>query len=210
MKNLSLILNVVLVIAVAALYVLHFSSKSSVSEDLQAVVEEVDGKKGLKIAYVNSDTLLKHYDFFKDAAEKLDKRREKLEAEFANRAKGYQTEVSNFQRNAQSMTIGQAKATEEELMKKQQNLYQYQENLSQQLRKEEAEVNEELYDNISAFLKEYGKKNNLEVVLTYTKGSGVLYANDSLDITYNVISGLNESYKGKNTVENVAPKTSKK
>jgi outer membrane protein len=33
------------------------------------------------------------------------------------------------------------------------------------------------------------------VVLTYTKGSGVLYASDSLDITYEVITGLNEAYK---------------
>lgn len=210
MKNLSLILNVVLAIAVIALYVLHFSSKSSVSEDIQAVAAEVDGKKGLKIAYINSDTLLKHYDFFKEAAERLDKRREKLEAEFANRARGYQTEVSNFQRNAQSMTIGQARATEEELMKKQQNLYQYQENLTQQLMKEEAEVNEELYENISRFLKEYGKQNNLEVVLTYQKGSGVLYANDSLDITYNVITGLNEAYKDKKSSDNSASKTTKK
>jgi outer membrane protein len=205
-KNLSLILNIVLAFAIGVLYFLHFSSRSTLNENLNSAEADLNQKSPLKIAYINSDTLLKHYDFFKDAAEKLDKKREKLEADFSNRARGLQTEVQNFQRNAQSMTINQARATEEELVKKEQNLYQYRDNLSQQLMKDEADVNNELYENVSAFLKEYGKKNNLEVVLTYQKGSGVLYASDSLDITYNVIKGLNEDYTSKKTAEPVVEK----
>ena len=51
-----------------------------------------------------------------------------------------------------------------------------------------------LYDKVSDYLQDYGTDKNLQLVLTYTKGSGVLYANDSLDITDQIIFGLNEAY----------------
>ena len=45
-----------------------------------------------------------------------------------------------------------------------------------------------------ATLRDYGKAHNFQLVLTYQKGSGVLYANDSLNITEEIITGLNEAY----------------
>jgi len=93
------------------------------------------------------------------------------------------------------MTISQARAVEEDLRKKQQNLMMYQEQLGQQLMQEEAGMNSDLYDKVSDYLQKHGKSQNLQIVLTYTKGSGVLYANDSLDITKEVIVGLNDAYK---------------
>lgn len=190
-----MILNVVLLIAVGVLYVLHFSkSDSSKGEDIQNVVQ-ANPAGTTQIAYVNSDSLLSKYEYFKDKAEELEEKRSKLEAEFNNRARGLQNEISNLQANAQNMTMAQAKAAEENLMKKEQNLMQYQQSLQQQLIKEETKVNNELYDKVSGYLRDFGKKNNYQLVLTYTKGSGVLYANDSLNITNQVISGLNEAYK---------------
>ena len=193
MKNLSLVLNVILFIAVVVLYILHFSGGDQIEGERETVVGAIAGAS--EIAYVNSDSLLQKYDYFKDQADELEKKRVKLEAEFSNRAKGLQTEISNFQQNAQNMTMAQAKAIEEDLVKKQQNLMQYQESLQQQLMREESKVNTELYDKVSNYLKEYGKKNNYQLVLTYTKGSGVLYANDSLNITSEVVDGLNELYR---------------
>lgn len=192
MKNLSIVLNVVLLIAVGVLYVLHFTSGESKE------VENADAKaySGTipSIAYVNSDSLLQNYEYFKDKAEELEQKRVKLEAEFTNRAKGLQSEITNFQQNAGNLTMAQGQAKEEELRQKQQNLMQYQERLQQQLLIEENKVNNELYDKVSNYLDKYGKKNNFQLVLTYTKGSGVLYANDSLNITNQVVEGLNEEY----------------
>jgi len=79
-------------------------------------------------------------------------------------------------------------------MKKQQNLRVYQEDLSRKLRQKEAELNNELYKTISDYLKSYGDENNLQLVLTYSRGSDVLYANEGLEITNEVIEGLNKAY----------------
>lgn len=195
-KNLSVVLNVVLVVAVLVLYVLHFSSKQSISEQLSETNEAIEGGiSNLSIAYINSDTLVSNYDFFKDKLKELEQKRDRMEQEYGNRARGLQDEISRFQRDAQNMTMAQARAKEEELMRKQQNLMQYQESLGQQLMADEGRITNELYDNVADFLKEYGKANNLQMVMTYSKGSGVIYANDSLDITTVVVSELNKRYK---------------
>lgn len=197
MRNVSLVLNIVLVAAVGVLFYLHFAAKP-VEAKVEAAIENAPKSKAL-IAYINSDSLLTKYEFSKEIQEKLKTMETKYEAEFANRAKGLEKEIANFQQNAQSMTMNQARAQEEDLMRKRNNLMQYQENLAQKLMQEQATLNEELYDNVSAYLKEYGQKENLDVVLTYTKGSGVLYASDSLDITNAVIAGLNEKHKAQST-----------
>lgn len=192
-NNLSIVLNVVLLIAVAVLYVLHFSAKPS-PEDLGEVVDHSASIGDLSIAYVNSDSLLKNYDFFKALEKQLIAKRDKLTSEYQNRAEGLQKEIANFQSTSGNMTISQARAVEEDLRNKQQNLMMYQEQLGQQLREEEAKMNTELYDKVSGYLKDYGTNENLKIVLTYTKGSGVLYANEGLDITTQILDGLNKAY----------------
>ncbi|MGF1635964.1 MAG: OmpH family outer membrane protein [Cyclobacteriaceae bacterium] len=195
MKNLSLILNGILAVAVIVLYILHFSGK----ESGQAVAQDggqasLFSAEGLTIAYVNSDSLLQNYDFFKEMAKKMEARQEKLNKEYQNRAIGLQGEIENFQRSANNMTMTQAKAVEEDLRRKQQNLMAYQEGLAQELMAEEGKINAELYEKVSSYLSDYGKNKGLQLVLTYQKGSGVLYANDSMNITNDVIKGLNDQY----------------
>jgi outer membrane protein len=194
-KYLLLGLNIVLLIAVAVLFYLHFANTTDIEDIESADLLDTD----LSAAYINSDSLLSNYKYFNDLAGELETKRQKLEAEYQNRAQGLQREIEQFQRNVNNMTIGQGRAVEEDLMKKQQNLLQYQERLRQQLLQEEAQLNEKLYERVSQFLKTYGKENNLKLVLTYQKGSGVLYADDSLNITEQVISGLNREYETEST-----------
>lgn len=199
MKHLSLILNGILAVAVIYLYILHFGSGKAAETNTNRETGGFAGGPVPKIAYVNSDTLLAHYDYFKDKQAELETKATQLQSEYENRAKGLQNEINAFQRTAGQMTINQARAAEEDLRKKQQNLMQYQQNLSTQLMEQENKVNEELYQNVSSYLEQYGKDKDFKIVLTYTKGSGVLYADDSLDITREVIAGLNEKYKNPGT-----------
>ncbi len=190
-NNISIGLNVVLLIAVVVLYVLHFSADSDSHESAESSTVE---PSNLSIAYINSDSLLKNYNFFKELEKRLIEKREKLNIEYQNRAEGLQKEFATFQSTAGNMTINQARAVEEDLRKKQQNLMMYQEQLGQQLMQEEGKMNADLYDKVSDYLHVYGSNKNLQIVLTYTKGSGVLYANEGLDITDQILAGLNEAY----------------
>jgi len=194
-KNLSYILNIILFVAVAILYYFHFSSnKTEVANDVVGI-DSVSTKSSLKIAYVVSDTLLSNYDYFKIKSKELEAEKKKMEDDMGRRAKGLEREVVDFQRTAGSLTINQAKALEENLYKKRENLMKRQEGLAQTLMQKEAAINNKLYENVTNFLEEYGKDNNLEVVLSHQRGSGLLYAHKGLDITQVVIEGLNKAYQ---------------
>jgi outer membrane protein len=190
MKNVSLILNAILFVAVAGLYYLHFSPKSN------AVAEEnAANTSDLKIAYIKSDSVLKYYEFFNVNKEKLETKGKKLDQDFRNRAQSLQNDINAYQRNVGTMTIGQAKAVEEDLGKKQQNLQLYQRSLEQEIMTDQTKMTEELYAKITAYLKLYGEEKGLQVVFKYDPSSDLLYGGKTIDITQEVIKGLNEAYK---------------
>jgi outer membrane protein len=194
MKNLSLVLNIVLLVAVIVLYVLYFSNRSSLSTSRSNDTSAVD----LKIAFINSDTVVKYYDYLKAQQDKLESKSKKLDQEYRNRAMGLQNEIAAYQRNVSSMTLGQVRATEEDLGKKQQNLQMYQQSLQQQMMEEEQKLQKELYERVSVFLKQYGEQKGLQAVFKYDPSSDMMYGGSALDITNEVVAGLNEAYRSEN------------
>lgn len=189
MKNLSLILNIVLFAAVAVLYYLHFSNGKSSSTGT-----EISAPKDLNIAYINSDTVLKYYDYFKVNRDKLESKGKKLDQDLRNRAQSFQNDYEAYQRNLSNLTIGQAKAVEEDLAKKQQNLQLYQQSLSQEMSVEEGKMTQELYQRVTGHLKKYGEQNGLQIVFKYDPTSDVLFGGPGLDITKQIVDGLNKEY----------------
>lgn len=203
MKNILLGLNIVLLIAVGVLFYLQFSEPKS-EEKEPGIMQAAE----YSVAYINSDSVMKKYDFVIKQREQLQEKTKKMESEYQARAQGLQREVTEYQRNINNLTIGQAKALEEDLMKKQQNLRMYQESLGQEIMQEEAKINRELYNRISNYLSEYSKENGLQLVVKYYQGSDVLYASDSMNITKPVIAGLNEVYQNeKNAGANIESDT---
>ena len=204
MKNLSLILNAILLVAVGILFFLHFSGNKPATTGSDGAASAVPSD--VRIAYINSDSVLQHYEYLKANRVTIEEKTKKIEQEYRNRAQGLQNEITAYQRNVTNMTLGQVKAVEEDLGKKQQNLQMYQQSISQQLMEEEAKLNKELYDRVTAYLKKYAKEKNLHVVLKYDPTSDLLFAGDALDVSQDVIKGLNAEYQ----VEKAGPGAAKK
>ena len=198
MKNISLVLNAILIIAVAYLYYNEFTDTDDVKEPGKSMVSETSG---LPIAYINIDSLLKQYDYYDEVSQKLDDKRNKLQIEYSRRAEALQKQIEDFQRTYTNMTMAQAQAVEQDLAGKQQNLLQYQESIRQELLKEEAEITQKLYDKVVKYLKSYGEENGLQFVLTYSPGGSLMYANENYEITSIVIEGLNKEYLNANDNE---------
>ena len=196
MKNASLILNVILTIAVAVLYYLHFKDRQP--EEAPVIKSPIEAK-GKTIVYVNVDSLLTKYDYFKDTQKVLESKRFQLENDLANRGRNLQNKVAFFQQRAATMTQEQGRATEASLQKEQQDILAYRERAAQNLAGEEQAKNKQLYDQIFDYLKKINGTNKYEFVLGYTKGGGILFADPSGDRTTVVLDGLNKEYKVKQT-----------
>jgi outer membrane protein len=195
-KNASLMLNIVLAIAVAVLYYLHFKDR----QPAEAAVKTPATVQGKENVYVNVDSLLTKYEFFKDTQKVLESKKFQLENELATKGRNLQNKAAFFQQKAPTMTMEQGRATEAALQKEQQEILQYRERAAQGLAMEEQKKNEELYNKIYEYLKKYNAQNKYEFVLGYTKGGGILFANTDNDVTKKVLDGLNQEYKDKQAV----------
>ena len=187
MKNLSLILNGVLIVAVGILYYMHFSENKS--------GHSLDSKKSSSIVFVNSDSLLANYEYIKEAKKELEDRHQKAEADFNAKGEAFQNKVKSFQENAKALTPNQIQAKEKELKEEEDMLMQYKQKLTADLTDKGQEIDEKLFTAIRDYLKKNVGGKNYNYVLGYTKGGGILFANDSLDITGSLLEGLNKEYK---------------
>ncbi len=152
------------------------------------------------IVYVNSDSLLANYEYFKDVRERLQGKAETKEKNLRSQAESFQKEVERFQKSASGMTQQQAAATEQRLMQKQQQLQALQQSSGNELMSEESEEMKKIYDQVETYLKKLSEEKGYKMVLTYQRGnSAILYSDSTRDITTEVVEGLNKEYEAEKT-----------
>jgi len=191
MKNVSLVLNGVLLVAVAVLYYLHFKGKGEVTAESPIMQMPVNAGT---IVYVNSDSLLEEYDYYKAKKNEFEVAQEKIKQELKAQNDKLQREVEIYQKQAIGMTDKERAEKENDLGMKQQQLMQRKEELLNRLDEQQSSSSEELYAKLNAYLKKNNQGRNYSFVLGYQRGGGILFANDSLNITKEVIQGLNKEY----------------
>lgn len=198
MKNLSKVLGVLGVAALTFTACDNQGNTSSTAPSATTADTEVS-ISDMKVAYIHTDSVINNFEFFKERSAEIADKGKKYESELSNRARGFEQEVANFQQSANSMTMNQARAKEEELVKKERNLVSYRDNLMQELSADESKLYNDVYDRIQTYLNSYAEENNLEMILSYTRGGGVWYAKGNLDVTNSVIDGINSQYNSTKT-----------
>ena len=199
MKNISIALNIVLIIAVAVLYYLHFSGGSSNNGEQSAQTDIVrDVNVNSTIVHVNMDSLQRKYVFYKDIQTELAQREENARTELATRSKAFQDKYVDFQEKVAKhlVTRRQAEEMEKQLLTEQQELQKFEYEMSNNLMTTQQIMTSQLYDSITSFLGDYNKKHQYKYILGYMPASALLFADDQLDITEIVIDGLNKRYEG--------------
>jgi outer membrane protein len=195
MKNASLIINAILVVAVIILFWLVLSNKTNNSAKQAVSGKNAFTKGKLPIAYVNIDSLLLNYQFAKDANESLIKKQEDSRLTVNTRARQLQVEMGEFQRKLENNAFLSRERAEQEqlrLQNKQKELQEMDGKLSQQLMQVQQKMSEQLRDTINAFMKEYNKDSKYEMIISNTSSDNILYASKGYDITEEVTKMLNE------------------
>lgn len=209
-KTFSLALNVVLTIAVGFLYYLHFSADPAntpspgIEEKEQETV--IPAKLDLPqqantaaVLYVNADTLFEKYEYVKAIKKDAESKQANLESRYTQKSRKFQEDYMAYQQKVSTGNISQddARATEEDLMKRKDELEEMELQLNK-LVEETQKKNALVQADVAEFFKEYSKGKNLGYVLAYTENGGsVLFANDSLDATRELVDALNERYLAK-------------
>lgn len=195
--NPNLILTIVNAALLVGLVVLYFIVlKPGGKDDTNYALMQKASSGSVKIAYVNSDSILMHYDFVKSMRTELETKTARLETELKKKQSAFEKDAAYFQDQVSKKSISEASAQEiyGQLTAEQQKLVELRDQYSSELSKQEYDLNLLLLDSLNNFLKRYNKKLNFDYILSYSKGGSILTANDSLDITKDVVKLLNEEY----------------
>lgn len=171
---------------------------------------EIADKGGLKIAYVEVDSLMTQYEFCKEFSLILQKKSNNARNTLNQKGQALQSAMVNFQQKLQNngfTSREQAEAQQNAIQRQQQSLQELQARLENELASETAKYNEGLRDSLMHFLEKYNKDKKFDIILT-KQGDNILYAAKRFDITNDVINGLNKSYKS--TLKAEAQKDEKK
>lgn len=154
---------------------------------------------GAKIAFVNIDSLEEHYELLKTHREEFKKRKEQMEGELQQSAQQMQNKAQDIQKKAQAQTLSQSEyeAAQKQYMLMQQSLESRNQALTEQLVKEQEEMNKDLKKRLDAYLESYNKDKHYDFILSYSAGGGspIMYANKAYEITKDVIAGMNATSK---------------
>ena len=197
MKNISIILNAILFVAVGVLFAMHFTCKSSCSKggpERNAKKDSLLANVKDDIAYINVDSLLNKYKFYKELETKLTEKQKGMESDLNNKMAAFEKEANEFQKKVQNnsfLSQESAQNQQEELQEKQQNLYKLRDDLSVELQKESQNLEKQLLDTVTNFLKVFNKDKKYRYILN---SASFLYGNEGLDITDTITSLLNSRY----------------
>ncbi len=193
----------ILTLALVALVALSACNKTQEAEATENEVENTD-PAGLKIAYVEVDSLMSQYQFCTDYNILLNKKGENAANVLQQKQRALQQHAAALQKKYESngfTTRDELERAQNQLAKEQQDLAELDRRLTNELAMENAKLNAELRDSIQAFLKVYNQTKKFDYILS-KQGDNILLANKKYDITKEVVAGLNKRYKAKPEVKN--------
>lgn len=194
MKNLSTILSALALIGVIVLFGLHFSGNKSSKPGKPATSGNVQNMPpGAHIAYIDIDTFEANYNVLKAKKEEFTARKKSMEGELERAANQLQNDVRAFQQKAQTMSQAEGEAAQKRLLQIQQSLETRKATMEEQFAKDQIDFNETLHKNLDAFLEEYNADKHYDYILSYQRSNPqIMYADKNLEITQDVIKGMNE------------------
>lgn len=200
-----------LTLALGALVALTACNNKNAEESETTAAAETE-ITGLKIAYVEVDSLMSQYQFCTDYNILLNKKGENASNTLQQKQRALQQHAAALQKKYENngfTTRDELERAQNQLAKEQQDLAELEQRLTNELALENAKLNAELRDSIQAFLKVYNKTKKFDYILS-KQGDNILLANKKFDITKEVVAGLNKRYKAKPDVKKAADEKAEK
>ena len=187
--------NIVRVLSAVALVALTASCNKQQSKmDDQPGSAEAE-QVGMKIAYVEVDSLTEHYEFAKVMKDSLEKMSANATNVLAEKDRQLERSYNNIQQKLQNNGFAnedQYKTAVAAFQREQSNRAALEQRLSNELAQKQADFLTALQDSLDNFLALYNEDKKYDLILSR---AAVLYGNKMFDITQDVVNGLNNRYK---------------
>ncbi len=149
------------------------------------------------IVYIQIDSLVNGYDMFNDEKSALEAEVQVIQDDLQKQGNAFQKSVADFENkvNKGLLTRSQAEQQQAALQERQQQLQNLNQQKTMEVQEKEAVMLNKVMDKIQTYLNEYNESHNYALILSTSAASNtVLVGNPSLDITNDVLTGLNAEY----------------
>lgn len=182
------------VVALMSLVVASCTKQAPKVEEKSASTNTANA--GMKIAYIEVDSIMSQYKFCKEYSLILEKKSQNIQNTVNAKGRSLQAAAAKFQQDIQNnkYTQQQAEAVQAGLQKQNADLQALQQRLGAEFQAETEKFNKALRDSIQHYLAVYNKDKKFSLILSKA-GDNILYADKTYDITNEVIAGLNKAYK---------------
>jgi len=187
------IVSIVFAIAIAGLYVIYFLDRNKEKSIPSEVTQETD--KMLSVAYVKMDSMLFTYELAKRLNDDFSQKKEDFRKEYTDKRIKFERDAAAFQEKVQRggfLTEDRARQEQERLVGVQQEIQKLDYDLTQKLSEMQAQINQQIVDSISSFLKSYNETKKYDVILN---SASMLEGSPKYNITKEVTEGLNARYR---------------
>lgn len=197
MKNTSLILSIISLVAVIALGIISFTGKGSASEAKSG--ENAPAAGSGAIVYFNLDRVLNEYDMANDLRSVVESKAQGIQEEVNRRGNKLQNDVNTFQEkiNKGLITRSVAEVQGQKLEQQRNDFNNFANQKNQEIAEEQQVMMNNIGDAIKTFLDKYASDNSYAMVIA-TQGdilpAPVAAADSSLDVTDDIIVKLNDEY----------------
>jgi outer membrane protein len=197
LKNASLILNVVLLLAVGVLFWLHFHpAAADASQGHQSAVQKpVAGPATgtCNIGYFEMDSVEASFQMAKEWKNQLEKMEDNMNAQMNNLQTQYQQKFSSLQQRKGTMTNAELEAASNELGALEERIKNTKSNLDQEYKTYYVQKQQEILSMIRKFCSEYNKDGRFAIIVSDEPGL-IFYKDSTFDITPDLLAGLNKMY----------------
>ena len=197
MKKNEIITLTVSVIALVAVIVFGTLSLTSNKQKNEAEVTETETVSHAgDIVYVQLDRILQEYDMANDKRSVVETKVQNIQAEVTRRGKKLEKDINDFQEKMQKglMTRSVAEVQQNKLQKAQDDFNIYAQQKQNEIQEEQIVMMNQLADAIKTWIDKYNETMGYAMILTNQGGAPVITGDATLDITDEVIAGLNEEY----------------
>lgn len=184
-------------IAVVAMGFLSTSCANQAQNGAVVAANDSTAVGACDIAFIDVDSILVNYKLSIELNDAIMKKYANMQSKLERDAKVLQKDIETFQDKVQKGIFVTAQRAEEEqqrLVMRQQEFERLQNEYSNQLAVEQQNMNAQLFEKISAYINKYNTPERYKFILTRTIGGSMWYANESFNITNDIIKGLNEEY----------------
>ena len=196
MKNTSLILSVILLVAVVVFGVLSLNGKGAAkTEAAEGETAEVQAAKG-DIVYIDLDRILMEYDMANDLRSVVETKVQTIQSEVTRRGKKLENDVKSFQEKIDKglMTRSVAEAQGQKLQQQEVEFNNYAAQKQQEIQEEQMVMMNQIGDAIKTYIDKYNQEKKFAMILTSQGGTPVITADSTLNVTNEVLAGLNDEY----------------